>query len=394
MPKMVMLFLHDPLTPIHLQKDPYQIPAAFADKGFDSFLIISSTDNEIRKITTGRVHILLLKGLFPLERVHYLIKSYTVFFKRMLNDLFLGMRVLFTASRIKPDIIISYNYPLILLILRLARIFKVFTGKIVCKLDSPGYEKSNSLIKELARRLFLIITFISSDIVIIESYRGYKSIYSATPFKAKLIVVPNGVSSELAMKLKEAPLENREKIILSVAKVERYKNLELLLEAFASIADDPNVSQWSLHFVGPIVNAKYYRELIHRAKVKKILDKVTFLGPLTMEDLVKEYSRASIFVLPSKVEGFSIAKIEACLAGLPVITTNTSDSEFFPKDLVIEGNDPENLALLLKRLIINPELRTKYGILCRAIASNFTWNRLVERILIAVNKAERECSQG
>ena len=47
------------------------------------------------------------------------------------------------------------------------------------------------------------------------------------------------------------------------------------------------------------------------------------MGPVSDEQLAVEYSRASIFVLPSYLEGFCIARVEAMAFGLPVITTET-----------------------------------------------------------------------
>jgi len=104
------------------------------------------------------------------------------------------------------------------------------------------------------------------------------------------------------------------------------------------------------------------------------------LGAIPLEELVKEYSSASIFVLPSVIEGFGIARLEAAAAGLPVVTTNTPGSEFFPGKFVID-RDPKKLSSLLRELIEDEQLRMSYGNLCKAIASNFTWDKLTDKML-------------
>ncbi|MEM1510345.1 MAG: glycosyltransferase family 4 protein [Thermofilaceae archaeon] len=104
------------------------------------------------------------------------------------------------------------------------------------------------------------------------------------------------------------------------------------------------------------------------------------MGSVSLEELVKEYSSASIFVLPSIIESFGIARFEAAAAGLPVVTTNTSGSELFPEKFVID-RDPKKLSSLLRELIEDEQLRMSYGNLCKTIASNLTWDKLTDKML-------------
>lgn len=381
-----MLFLHDPLTTIHLQKDPYQIPLAFAHKGFLSFLLISSFSDEVKERLSlnGNPIVILVRGAFPLQKVHYLNKSWMNVVRSVLNTLFMGLRISQYISKLKPKLIISYNYPLLLFTLRIAIKLTRLPTSLLCKLDSPGYQRSSSFVKEIIRRLALLLTFTSSDFVLVESYHGFKSFYHIMfPLASKLLIVPNGISRDLFVKLSKLPMENRDKVVLCVARIERYKNLELLIEAFASIARR-GYSEWKLRIIGPIVDTKYYEWLMMLCQRKKIQDKVTFLGSVKLEDLIREYGKASVFVLPSRIEGFGIARMEAALAGLPVVTTGTSGSEFFPKELVLKDMTPEELTSILERLLDDSKIRVEYGLLCRRIASNFSWDKIIEKILSKV----------
>ncbi|MCR8463620.1 MAG: glycosyltransferase family 4 protein [Crenarchaeota archaeon] len=382
--KVVTLFLHDPLEEIHLQKDPFQIPLAFTRKGFKSLFIVQDISRDsLQRISssTQRPSIFLISGAFPLQKIHYLKKSLRSTVLRVINDIVLSVKISFLLRRVKPNVVISYYYPIILFMARTAIAIKLLPPfKIWCKLDSPGPTESSSKVMDLIRKSLMILAYIASDVISIESYVGYRKFLAYVPFiYNKLTVIPNGISVELMTKLKElAGKSKREKAILCVARVERYKGLELLIEAFSAIAEI--FPEYKLKIVGPIVDETYFRELLTLTYARRIQDRVFFLGSVSLEELVKEYSSASIFVLPSIIEGFGIARFEAAAAGLPVVTTNTPGSELFPEKFVID-RDPKKLSSLLRELIEDEQLRMSYGNLCKTIASNLTWDKLTDKML-------------
>ncbi|WP_342784992.1 glycosyltransferase family 4 protein [Thermofilum sp.] len=383
--KVVTLFLHDPLEEVHLQKDPYQIPYAFIRKGFKSFLLVQDISKDsLQRITgsTQRPNIFLISGAFPLQKVHYLKKSLRITVLRVINDIMLSIKILFHLRRIKPNVVISYYYPTILFMARMAIAVKLLPPyiKLWCKLDSPGPAESSSKVIDLIRKLLMTFVYIASDVISVESYVGYRRFLAYLPLiYNKFTVLPNGISVELMTKLKELEGKSKkEKTILCVARVERYKGLELLIEAFSAIAEI--FPEYKLKIIGPIVDEKYFHELLTLAYARRVQNSVFFLGSVPLEMLVKEYSSASIFVLPSVIEGFGIARLEAAAAGLPVVTTNTPGSEFFPEKLVID-RDPKKLSSLLRELIEDEQLRISFGNLCKIIASNFTWDKLTDKML-------------
>lgn len=107
-------------------------------------------------------------------------------------------------------------------------------------------------------------------------------------------------------------------IVLFLSRLHFKKGLDLLIPAFAELADrDP-----SLHLVlaGPDdgMVAKC-REWMARDGVS---ERVTFTGMLRGADKLSAFAAARMFTLPSYSENFGIAPVEAMAAGLPIVISD------------------------------------------------------------------------
>lgn len=103
---------------------------------------------------------------------------------------------------------------------------------------------------------------------------------------------------------------------------------------------------------------------------------------LPSQELLEMYLAADVFVMPSLMEGFSSALLEAMAAGLPVITTDAPGCrEFvrFGKDaVVVPISDPEALAGAMRRMIREASFKADYAFRSRARAAEFDWPRVVD----------------
>jgi len=134
------------------------------------------------------------------------------------------------------------------------------------------------------------------------------------PFREKCFVIPLAYSKrEGPQSLARPPLGSRPNLLF-VGKLRRYKGVEFLIRA---VADAPEVL---LRVIG---NGEEMENLIRLTNKLGIASRVTFLSNVSNEDLVEEYKRADIFVLPSvdASEAFGIVQAEAMSYGLPVINT-------------------------------------------------------------------------
>ena len=106
--------------------------------------------------------------------------------------------------------------------------------------------------------------------------------------------------------------------LLCVARIDRQKNQMMIVEA---LAKHPEMTA---RFVGPVTQQDYRAELERRAVELGVADRVAFVGALRpgSPELLGEYAKADVFVLPSRHEPFGIVVLEAWAAGLPVIASD------------------------------------------------------------------------
>lgn len=112
---------------------------------------------------------------------------------------------------------------------------------------------------------------------------------------------------------------------------------------------------------------------------------IMFLGRLELEQLKSVYSRADIFVMPSRQEGFGITFLEAMALGKPVIAGNYGGAPEVVHDRVtgylIDPDDLGELTNKLVHLLQDEPLRRKLGEAGRQrIEGNFTFKIFQERL--------------
>lgn len=99
-----------------------------------------------------------------------------------------------------------------------------------------------------------------------------------------------------------------------------HKGFDLLIEAFHIFAEKNN--EWTLDIVGEGVEESMYRELIKKYKLE---ERIT-IHPFT-NNIQQYYSKAQIYILSSRWEGFGLVLVEAMAHGLPVISSDLPTSQ-------------------------------------------------------------------
>lgn len=262
-----------------------------------------------------------------------------------LNKLFFYPRLIYFIRRVvkknKPDVILTFGdlfSPLVLLAL-LGMAFNIF----ISERTSPDY-RFKFPIQMLKQWLY---PFSAGFIAQTKRAADYKRQKFGN--KLNIRIIPNAVRE---LKVKEGC---RKKIILYVGRFAWEKGPSRLIEAFSEIKDRQG---WHLLMAGSGPLLKSIKELAIQRGIEK---EVTFTGNVNnIDDL---YSKASIYVLPSLLEGFPNSLCEAMAAGLPVVCFDSIPWEEIlePGKSGIVVEDVRGLSKALNQLINDADLRQSLG---------------------------------
>lgn len=223
--------------------------------------------------------------------------------------------------------------------------------------------------------------------------------------RAKAVVLPNSINPDFLKASEEltlattinhdkkktvydrVPSSVKEKRIITVGRIDDNKNQRLLVEAYVKIAD--HYPDWSLELIGDGSSRQTLEEFVSTLPCK---DRISFTG--AVDDVAGRMSKASIFVLPSKIEGMPNALIEAMVMGMACISTDCPCGG--PRDLIaadesngilVPVDNVDAMAMALKRLITNDTLRQSMGDNARKIIAtlhpdtvNKQWKNYIENV--------------
>ena len=165
-------------------------------------------------------------------------------------------------------------------------------------------------------------------------------------------------------------LPSEASLLLSVGDTGPRKNLPFLLNALAPLREDFREGRCCLVRAGKLMDlelAKKFRELLGCGFVE--------VGPRFGEELIGLYQRATVFLMPSTLEGFSFTMMEAMAAGVPVVANRTSTNPEVGHDAVLyhENGDAAGATQQIKSLLKNERLRQEYKSRGTARVAELTW---------------------
>lgn len=246
-------------------------------------------------------------------------------------------------------------------------------------------------LRNTLRKVFLPLT---SHLVV--QTKDIKAFYPKF-IQKKTSIIYNPVS-ETVFNLQEEPKEN---VIISVGKLDGQKNQKLLINAFASIAED--FPDWKLVIYGEGPERHALESLVKSLsptlpRREGVLNdnnhnnSSRILLPGRCETVIEEMNRAKVFAFSSDFEGMSNAILEAVCLGLPVVTTNVSGAAELVKNgeggFVVPIRDEKALADALRKILKDENLREKMMRINKARAKEFKqdmivnlWEELIKKIV-------------
>ena len=141
----------------------------------------------------------------------------------------------------------------------------------------------------------------------------------------KINTIPNGINLAEFENLphrgifrEKFGIDTDQNIILFLARIDKIKGLDLLVEAFANLFR--HMRNTKLVIIGP--DNGYLSIVRKKVNLLNISDSVLFFGPLYGQEKLSAYIDADVYILPSLYENFGITVMEALACGTPVIVTD------------------------------------------------------------------------
>jgi GalNAc-alpha-(1->4)-GalNAc-alpha-(1->3)-diNAcBac-PP-undecaprenol alpha-1,4-N-acetyl-D-galactosaminyltransferase len=295
----------------------------------------------------------------------------------------LSDKLLFNSKRIKalrdvlraetPDVVISFmDSTNVLTILASSGMpHQVIVSERVDPVANPNISRFWRLARRLSYRF--------SDYVVAQT--SEVAAWISENCKARVAVIPN------ALRPLQVTAVPREPLLLAVGRLDRQKGFDLLLKAFASLADRfPN---WKLVLLG---DGPERDELESLCATLGLNERVSMPG--RVKDVECWLARASIMVQPSRFEGFPNVVLEGMGTGLPVIT---ADCRSGPSDIIEDGKngvlvpveEVPPLAQAMSSLMDSPQTRIVMGRAALDVCEVYSqqrimglWEALLEKVLL------------
>lgn len=166
---------------------------------------------------------------------------------------------------------------------------------------------------------------------------------------------------------------------LTLATVEKRKNLRMSIASFREICSQPGYEDLSFVLVG--TRGWKVKEILEEIAADPLLkERVIFTGFIPDQYLSSVYSGAEAFIYPSLYEGFGLPPLEAMQCGLPVIVSNTSSLPEVVGDggIMVDPEDRDQICQAMLTLLDNQEQRGEYVRRGLARAAMFSWQHCAE----------------
>lgn len=229
----------------------------------------------------------------------------------------------------------------------------------------------------LARWIVRLV--LAKAVLVVALSEAWRSTLQRMSPRARIEVLMNAVPLPPPDELRRRA--DREPTLLFLGEIARHKGVFELVHAFRAVTDA--CPRLQLVFAGTGAAMEEVRQLASQAEFG---GRIECTGWVESQRKRAELARATIFVLPSHVEGMPMALLEAMSWGLPVIATAVGGvPEMITHEvngLLVAPGDIAGLAAAISRLMSDAGLRVRLGNAAReTIATRFSLNTAFERLL-------------
>ena len=183
-------------------------------------------------------------------------------------------------------------------------------------------------------------------------------------------------------------------VVMAIGRLARNKGYDLLIDAFALVAERIPDAQLRLAVGGENLGeaeAKILAELWAQTRQLGLQERVKFTGFVEEEDMADHYRAADMFVLSSRYEPFGMTAIEAMACGTPTVVTTHGGLyrvlTYGRHALFTDPFDREDLGITMAKVL-------RHNLLARRLSrmgayrarSLFTWTGITQMLVRLVEQ--------
>lgn len=226
--------------------------------------------------------------------------------------------------------------------------------------------------------------------------------YYGTPGE-KIDVVYQGCDPVFGREIPAARLDDvrrrhglPQRFVLYVGSIEERKNLMLVARAVALLngggATGGDDGAGKVHVVAVGRRTGYTERIEAYLRETGMEPWFHFFHGVTYDDLPAFYRLATVFVYPSRIEGFGIPMLEAVTAGVPAIgcTGSCLEEAGGPDSIYVAPDDDAEMADAIRRVLGDAQLRQRMAERGRQFAARFADERLAADMMAVYEKATRK----
>jgi len=163
------------------------------------------------------------------------------------------------------------------------------------------------------------------------------------------------------------------RFVLAATRLVPEKGLHYLIEAFRRLT-----APYQLVVAGAGLLEDGYEQRLRRMAGPNVI----FTGNAGRGLLAELYSHAALFVLPSELEGMSVALLEAMSSGLPVLVSDIEENIAVvgSEGFTFRCGDVADLAAKLEFLLAHPLLLAEAGRRLREASESFRWPQVAAQL--------------
>lgn len=220
---------------------------------------------------------------------------------------------------------------------------------------------------------------------VVANSEGLRDLALRTDASREIGVIPNGIDTRefrphAGADADEGAGEHEPETftIMSVCRFVGRKGIPYLLRAMPEIV--AAVPHARLRIVGEGERREEWEGIVRELGMESCVE---FPGHVPHDRLAEVLNSADVFVLPSLYEGMSNTLLEAIACGLPVVVTDTGGTRELVSGngIVVPQRNPGAIAEAVRRIATDAGLRAEMGRRSRAIAEEYSWERVAEQYL-------------